>query len=71
MSQLFHSAFNSLFGCRHSNQSRPFTLRRYTYKVCLDCGREIPYSLATMSPLKGRDYANAVSAAKIAKVGAL
>lgn len=71
MGELFHSAIDTLFGCRHSNQSRPFTLRRHTYKVCLDCGKEISYSLAPMSPIKGGNYANPGSAAQAAKVGAL
>lgn len=36
-------------GCWHFNISRPFTLSGHTYEVCLDCGREFPYSLRTMS----------------------
>jgi len=71
VSQFIHAAFESVFGCRHSNQSRPFTIRRRTYKVCLDCGRELPYSLATMSPLKVRDREAAVRVAGTAKAGAL
>jgi hypothetical protein len=31
-----------LFGCcRHHHQTRPFTLKRQTYRVCLDCGKQI------------------------------
>jgi hypothetical protein len=41
-----------LGGCRHRHQSRPFTLDNRTYKVCLDCGREIGYSLESMAPLR-------------------
>jgi hypothetical protein len=41
-----------LFGCRHQNQTRPFTLKKSCYKVCLDCGREMPYSWAEMRLLK-------------------
>lgn len=26
------------FGCWHSEMSRPFTINRETYRVCLDCG---------------------------------
>jgi hypothetical protein len=40
-----------LGGCRHRHQSRPFTLDHQTYKVCLDCGKEIGYSLERMAPL--------------------
>jgi hypothetical protein len=53
---------NFIFGCRHRNMSRPFTCSRQTYEVCLDCGRQVPYSLETMSPLRGgppQDAANA------------
>jgi hypothetical protein len=35
-----------LFGCRHANTSWPFGNRERgveTYKVCLDCGKRIPY----------------------------
>src|ERR1700733_9749726 len=51
-----------IFGCRHRNLSRPFTCSRRTYEVCLDCGRQFPYSLETMSPQRGgppQDAANA------------
>jgi hypothetical protein len=41
-----------LSGCRHRHQSRPFTLDNRTYKVCLDCGKEIGYSLENMAPLR-------------------
>jgi hypothetical protein len=42
---------NFLLGaCRHRHQSRPFTLNNKTYTVCLDCGKEIGYSLANMQP---------------------
>jgi hypothetical protein len=40
---------NFIFGCRHRKLSRPFTCSRRTYEVCLDCGRQVPYSLETMS----------------------
>lgn len=32
-------------GCGHKNITRPFTIKGETYKVCLDCGAEIYYSL--------------------------
>ena len=53
---------NFIFGCRHRNLSRPFTCSRRTYQVCLDCGRQVPYSLETMSPQRRvppQDAANA------------
>ena len=36
-------------GCCHRHQSRPFTLDSNTYKVCLDCGRVVKYSLEQMA----------------------
>ena len=71
MSDFICAAFETVFGCRHSNQSRAFTLRRRTYKVCLDCGQELPYSLATMSLVKGRDRVAAIQVGGTAKAGAL
>jgi hypothetical protein len=41
-----------LGACRHRHQSRPFTLDNETYKVCLDCGKKIEYSLESMTPLR-------------------
>jgi hypothetical protein len=41
-----------LGACRHRQQSRPFTLENDTYKVCLDCGKKIQYSLERMAPLR-------------------
>jgi len=32
--------FQSIFGCRHRHLSRVFTIKRRTYRVCFDCGRE-------------------------------
>jgi hypothetical protein len=40
-----------LFGCSHSRQTRPFTISDETYKVCLDCGKQIYYSAQEMRPL--------------------
>jgi hypothetical protein len=28
------------FGCRHKQMSRVFTIKRRTYRVCFECGRE-------------------------------
>lgn len=46
--------FNLLFGCRHGNLSRVFTIRRRTYRVCCDCGAEFDYSLAAMSTYRAQ-----------------
>jgi hypothetical protein len=40
-----------LFGCNHARVTRPFTLGEETYKVCLDCGKQIYYSAQEMRPL--------------------
>ena len=32
--------FKLIFGCRHRHKSRVFTIKRRTYRVCFDCGRE-------------------------------
>jgi len=47
--------YDVAFGCRHGRQTRPFTLERQTYKVCLDCGSKIYYSRERMTPLSARE----------------
>jgi hypothetical protein len=47
--------YDVLFGCRHWSQTRPFTLEQQTYKVCLDCGKQIYYSRERMTPLSARE----------------
>ena len=55
-----------LFGCTHQSTSLPITRRRKTaagsqrsdapretYVVCLDCGKEFPYSWEEMKFLRG------------------
>lgn len=59
ISDLFTSVFGFfyeiIFGCRHSRQTRPFTIEAETYKVCLDCGRQIYYSTERMTALSSRE----------------
>ena len=38
-----------LFGCRHRNLSRVFTIGGQTYCVCCECGAKFSYSLENMS----------------------
>ena len=33
-------AFQFIFGCRHPHQSRVFTIKHRTYRVCFDWGKE-------------------------------
>ena len=47
--------YDVLFGCRHWSQTRPFTLEQQTYKVCLDCGKQIYYSTERMTPLSAKE----------------
>jgi len=55
ISSVFGFFYELIFGCRHNRLTRPFTLEAETYKVCLDCGRQIFYSSERMSPLTGRE----------------
>jgi hypothetical protein len=36
------------FGCHHSQLSRVFTIKKRTYQVCVECGREFEYSWESM-----------------------
>jgi hypothetical protein len=55
--------YDILFGCRHWSQTRPFTLEKQTYKVCLDCGKQIYYSRERMTPLSAREVRRLKAAA--------
>ena len=50
--RLLVGLFQFLFGCRHRHKSRVFTIKRRTYRVCFDCGREfdLPASQASRKP---------------------
>jgi hypothetical protein len=37
-----------LFGCRHADLSRVFTIGGSTYRVCCNCGTRFNYSLSRM-----------------------
>jgi hypothetical protein len=41
--------YDFIFGCRHDNLSRVFTIGGDTYIVCWLCGIKFPYSLDRMS----------------------
>jgi hypothetical protein len=45
--------FGIIFGCRHREMSRPFTIRGESYRTCLDCGARKAFdtkSLRTFGP---------------------
>jgi Fe2+ or Zn2+ uptake regulation protein len=55
---MFTTLFNFFFGCTHRNTTFPFSARsngavrnhhnHAAYVVCLDCGKEFPYSWEEM-----------------------
>lgn len=48
------AVFNLVFGCRHRQMSRVFTIDRRTYRVCCNCGKKFDYSLEHMSMRRAR-----------------
>jgi len=52
MLEALQKIWEFLFGCWHGRLSRPFTISGDTYKVCLNCGRKLTYSLDTMSIIR-------------------
>jgi hypothetical protein len=58
---MIDACLDLLFGCPHRHQSRPFTLNKNCYTVCLDCGHETPYSWREMRPITRADKRRAAS----------
>jgi hypothetical protein len=52
---IFNFLYELVLGCSHQHLTRPFTLQKQTYMVCLDCGKQIYYSAASMRPLTLRE----------------
>ncbi len=46
---------SSAWGCGHDRMSRPFTIDRQTYMVCLDCGRKSFYAPDRMRRISSRE----------------
>jgi hypothetical protein len=44
--------FRLAFGCRHGQLTRPFTINKRTYQVCIECGQEFAYSWNLMHTIK-------------------
>ena len=42
-------AFQFIFGCRHRDRSRVFTIKHRTYRICFDCGMEFDLPDAHLS----------------------
>jgi hypothetical protein len=59
--------YELLLGCRHDHLTRLFTIEQHTYKVCLECGKQIYYSADTMLPLSRREVRRML----VTKTGAL
>lgn len=49
------TAIDLCLGCRHDRLTRPFTIGAESYMVCLDCGRQLFYSLEDMRRLSRRE----------------
>lgn len=47
-------AYDLVFGCRHRNLSRVFSIEGSSYKVCCQCGAKFPYSWESMRIIKGK-----------------
>lgn len=47
--------YEVFLGCSHRRLTRPFTLENETYMVCLDCGKQIYYSMDSMHTLSARE----------------
>ncbi len=54
---VYNFFYETFFGCSHGHLTRPFTLQTHSYKVCLDCGRQFPYSLEQMRTVQGWELA--------------
>ena len=58
---VFGFFYEIFFGCRHERLTRPFTLQKNTYKVCLECGKHVLYSAERMEPLTAPEIRRARS----------
>jgi hypothetical protein len=52
---LRNAAIDLCLGCRHDRLTRPFTIEDESYMVCLDCGKQLFYSVQAMRRLNGRE----------------
>jgi hypothetical protein len=68
LQNILNALFNFFFGCSHENSTRPFTIARRTYRVCLDCGAERPFSVATWSYVPLRELRQQQALARTATI---
>ncbi len=64
----FAYIYDILLGCRHASLTRPFTIEEETYEVCLDCGKQLYYSLDMMRTLSAREVRHLRAARSNAEV---
>jgi hypothetical protein len=64
---VFNFLYEIILGCSHQHLTRPFTIEKQTYEVCLDCGKQIYYSADAMRPLNVRE-ARRIHAAQAGEV---
>jgi hypothetical protein len=57
--KLLRWIFQLAFGCHHIQLSRPFTIKKRTYQVCFECGREFEYSWELMHSMRSNAADNA------------
>lgn len=55
-------AVSSVFGCKHDRMTRPFTIQKQSYMVCLECGQKVFYSTEKMRRLSRREVRHMRSA---------
>ncbi len=55
-------AISSVFGCTHDRMTRPFTIDRQSYMVCLECGKKVFYSTEQMRRLSRREVRHLAAA---------
>jgi len=57
--------YEVFLGCSHQHLTRPFTLKNETYMVCLDCGKQVFYSMETMHTVSARDVRRKHAAVRV------
>jgi hypothetical protein len=55
--------FGKMFGCWHKRLSRPFTTKKESYRVCLECGARKHFDAQTLKTFGSFHYPPAISLA--------